>query len=184
MSALRRLTRALLVALRRLLLAVALCVAAAFIGPLLENSAYLGHLLAQAPPDRLPPPVSRTRERMRDTWHAARSGGRRHEGVDIFSPRGTPVRSTTEGLVLRRGTNRLGGKVVWVLGPGGHRHYYAHLDGFSALRAGERIQAGTLLGFVGDSGNARGTPPHLHYGIYTPTGPVNPYPLLRGDRGE
>lgn len=85
---------------------------------------------------------------------------------------------------MRRGVNRLGGKVVWVLGPGGQRHYYAHLDAWSVLRKGERIQAGTILGYVGNSGNARGTPPHLHYGIYTPSGPVNPYPLLRGKRAD
>jgi murein DD-endopeptidase MepM/ murein hydrolase activator NlpD len=65
-----------------------------------------------------------------------------------------------------------------VLGPGGQRHYYAHLDRFAGVFAGMRVQAGTLLGYVGNSGNAKGTPPHLHYGIYTASGAINPYPLL------
>lgn len=172
----------LLAVLRALATAVLLCALIALIRPPLEHGVYVGRLLALAPPAILPQPLDGARARMHDSWHAARSGGRRHEGVDIFAPRGTPVRSTTEGLVLRRGSNRLGGRVVWVLGPGGHRHYYAHLDGYSVLRSGERVQPGTLLGYVGDSGNAKGTPPHLHYGIYTPSGPVNPYPMLERRR--
>ncbi|GIZ50409.1 M23 family metallopeptidase [Noviherbaspirillum aridicola] len=167
---------------RNLALAVALCALIAFVRPVLEHSVYLGRLLALPPPKDLPQPLGSPRARMHDSWHASRSGGRRHEGVDIFAPRGTPVRSTTEGLILRRGSNRLGGKVVWVLGPGGHRHYYAHLDAYAHVRSGERIQPGAVLGYVGDSGNAKGTPPHLHYGIYTPSGPINPYPLLAAGR--
>lgn len=118
-------------------------------------------------------------QRFVDTWGGARSGGRRHEGVDIFAPRGTPIRSTTRGLVLNVGENRLGGRTVMVLGPGGQRHYYAHLDRYADLKEGEWIEAGTVVGYVGDSGNARGTPTHLHYGIYTAGGAINPYPLLR-----
>lgn len=150
--------------------------------PLLEHSVYLGRLLAMPAPTRLKHPLPDARARLHDSWHAPRSGGRRHEGVDIFAARGTPVRSTTEGIVLRRTGNRLGGKVVWMLGPAGHRHYYAHLDGFSHLRNGERIAAGTTLGYVGNTGNAKSTPPHLHYGIYTAKGPINPYPLLAQSR--
>lgn len=116
---------------------------------------------------------------LRNSWHAPRdAGARRHEGLDIFAPRGRPVRATTEGIVLNVGTNRLGGNVVWVLGPGGQRHYYAHLDRFGDVRRGQRVFAGNVLGYVGTTGNARGTPPHLHYGIYTSRGAINPYPLL------
>jgi murein DD-endopeptidase MepM/ murein hydrolase activator NlpD len=67
--------------------------------------------------------------------------------------------------VLRVGNNQLGGRVVWVLGPGAQRHYYAHLDRFADVSAGMRIEAGTVLGYVGTTGNAAGTPPHLHYGV-------------------
>ena len=100
--------------------------------------------------------------------------GRKHEGIDIFAARGTPVHSATEGIVLRVGANRLGGRVVWVLGPGGQRHYYAHLDRFADISAGLQVRAGTVLGYVGTTGNAAGTPPHLHYGVYESGGPINP----------
>lgn len=70
-------------------------------------------------------------------------------GLDIFAPRGTPVRSITEGVMMRVGTNRLGGRVVWVVGPGGHRHYYAHLDQQADLSVGQRVVVGTQLGTVG-----------------------------------
>jgi murein DD-endopeptidase MepM/ murein hydrolase activator NlpD len=119
---------------------------------------------------------------VRNSWHAARPGGRRHEGIDIFSGKGTPVYATTEGIVMRLGRNTLGGNVVWILGPGGQRHYYAHLDRFASISAGERIQPGTVLGYVGNTGNARTTAPHLHYGIYDRAGAINPYPLLADER--
>lgn len=133
------------------------------------------------PPDALPVPVQGvTAGRIADTWGAARDAGRRHEGVDIFAARGTPVLSSTRGVVLAVREGGLGGRQVWVLGPAGHRHYYAHLDGFApGLQARDVVAAGQLLGFVGDSGNARGTPPHLHYGIYRADGAFNPWPLLQ-----
>ena len=114
-----------------------------------------------------------------DTWGAPRSGGRRHEGIDIFAPCGRPVVSATRGLVLGVGENRLGGRVVRVLGPGGSVHYYAHLSRFGDVRGGDRVRPGDTLGYVGDTGNARGTPCHLHYGVYERGGGArNPYPLL------
>lgn len=113
-----------------------------------------------------------------DSWHSPRSGGRKHEGVDIFSPRGTPIRSTTSGLVVRIGTNRLGGKVVSVM-TGRTVHYYAHLEDYGNISRHQWIEQGEIIGTVGDSGNAKGTPPHLHYGIYTPSGAINPYPLIK-----
>ena len=122
-------------------------------------------------------------QQITDTWGAARSAGRRHQGVDIFAKRGTPVLSTTQGIVRKVGTNNLGGKVVWVTGPALSSHYYAHLDDYAAnIQAGDWVEVGTVLGYVGNSGNAKGTPPHLHYGIYLKAqGAVNPYPYLKGD---
>ncbi|MGE8638481.1 MAG: M23 family metallopeptidase, partial [Achromobacter sp.] len=76
------------------------------------------------------------------------------------------------------GTNNLGGQVVWVLGPGRQRHYYAHLDGYADIQRGQLVAAGDVLGYVGNTGNAQGTPPHLHYGIYD-GGAINPYDLLK-----
>lgn len=66
-----------------------------------------------------------------DTWGAARSAGRKHEGVDIFAQRGTEVLSTTEGIVRKVGTNTLGGQVIWITGPNLTQHYYAHLDRYA-----------------------------------------------------
>ncbi|MFD2367862.1 M23 family metallopeptidase [Pseudoduganella sp. GCM10020061] len=169
-----------LILLRNLLFATLLIAAAALLAPYLENAMYAMRLASMPAPSIVAVPVAGVRPAaLRDTWGAARSGGRQHEGIDIFARRGTPVLSATEGIVMRVGTNRLGGQVVWVLGPGGQRHYYAHLDRFADVRPGMRVEAGRTLGYVGTTGNARGTPPHLHYGIYSAGGASNPYPLLR-----
>jgi murein DD-endopeptidase MepM/ murein hydrolase activator NlpD len=162
-------------------LAVAILAALAAAHPL-----YALRLSLAEPPRALPMPVRGVApERVADTWHAARGGSRVHEGVDVFAPRGTPVVATTRGIVLHVGPNALGGNVVWVLGPGGQRHYYAHLDRFAPrVRGGDRVTPGDVLGFVGNTGNARGTPPHLHYGIYGMRGAIDPLPLLRAYDGE
>ena len=145
----------------------------------LRAALYALRLSLMPAPSVLPVPVAGVKPRdLRDTWGGPRSEGRHHEGIDIFAARGTPVVSSTEGVVLRVGTNRLGGQVVWVLGPGGQRHYYAHLDRYGDVRAGTRVAPGTVLGYVGNTGNAARTPSHLHYGIYLPGGATNPYPLL------
>ncbi|HET9582398.1 MAG TPA: M23 family metallopeptidase [Gemmatimonadota bacterium] len=138
-------------------------------------------LMAADPPARLPVPVDGVRPPdLVDTWGAARSGGRRHEGIDIFAPRRTPVRSATEGIVTRRGGNPLGGRTVTVLGPGGWRHYYAHLEQYGGQGQGDWVEAGEVIGFVGTSGNAPDHAPHLHYAVFAAGEPVNPYPLLSG----
>lgn len=112
---------------------------------------------------------------------APRDGGsRQHHGVDIFAERGTPVTAVAAGRV-RTGTGGIGGNHVWLssgmLGIGGARYYYAHLDEF-AVDSGTRVQTGDVIGYVGNTGNARTTPPHLHFGIYTGFGPVDPAPFL------
>lgn len=167
--------------LRTLCLAILVNIVIGVVGPAFESGLYAMRIAALPVPSAFDMPVASVRSgALRDTWHAAREGGRRrHEGIDIFARRGTPVRAATEGIVTRVGSSRLGGKIVWVMAPGGQRHYYAHLDRFAWIHAGMRVQAGTVLGYVGNSGNAAGTPPHLHYGIYTATGAVNPYPFLR-----
>lgn len=113
-----------------------------------------------------------------DTWGAARSEGRKHEGIDIFAKRGTPIQSISQGIVRKVGLDRLGGKVVVIIGPGGAGHYYAHLEDYAEIQEGDWVNAGDIIGYVGDSGNAKGTPPHLHYGVYIQGSAVNPYPLL------
>jgi murein DD-endopeptidase MepM/ murein hydrolase activator NlpD len=147
---------------------------------LFQHPVFALQLLLEDPPATLPVPVDRVKPRdLRDTWGAPRSNGRRHQGIDIFAPQGTPVRSATRGLIWRVGQNRLGGNVVWVLGPGGELHYYAHLDRFAGVAAGDIVERGGLLGYVGNTGNAQNTPYHLHYGIYTLSqGAINPFPRL------
>lgn len=139
-------------------------------------------LLQQEPPaeNSLPNPVPG--QGLTDTWGAARSQGRTHEGIDIFAPRGTPIQTTTQGIVSKVGENNLGGRVVVVVGPGGAGHYYAHLEDYADISPNDWVNAGDVIGYVGDSGNAKGTPPHLHYGIYLNGSAVNPYPLMQKDQ--
>ncbi len=166
--------------LRSAVLALLLLGGYALFGPYIKNMMYAMRLASLPAPSALPVPVRGVEPRgLRDTWHGARSEGRKHEGIDIFARRGTAVTAATEGVVLRVSINRLGGQVVWVLGPGGQRHYYAHLERYADIENGQRVRPGTVLGYVGTSGNAAGTPPHLHYGIYEAGGAINPYPLLR-----
>lgn len=125
----------------------------------------------------LPNPVPK--QRFIDTWGAARSNGRKHEGVDIFAKRGTPVISNIDGVVWKLEENRLGGTSVWLYGAGGTLHYYTHLNAYAEnLHEYQIIKRGDVIAYVGNSGNAKTTPPHLHYGIYLNGKAVNPYPLL------
>lgn len=137
-------------------------------------------LISQEEVRALPVPIiGVTPAMIEDSWSQPRSGGRGHEGVDIFAQRGTPVFSVTQGYVVHTGSNDLGGNIVFVLGPGGVRYYYAHLDRrASGIEFGTRVTRDTVLGFVGNTGNASTTPPHLHFGLYGRNGPENPYPLL------
>lgn len=171
--------------LRAIVVAALLTGLLALFEPFVSDLLYRLELGRTPPPDTLPIPVDNVKaEDLRDTWHAARGRGRRHEGIDIFAARGTPVRSTTEGVIARIGENRLGGQVVWIMGPGGQRHYYAHLDRIADIQVGQRTAPGTIVGYVGNTGNARRTPPHLHYGIYTREGAINPFPLLTAGNGS
>jgi len=136
-------------------------------------------LVDSTPPQTITVPVVGVRRsQLRDGWGSPRSGGRRHEGIDIFAKRGTPVVSATGGYITRIGETNLGGQSVSVIGSGGYSHYYAHLDRYADKEVGEWVDEGDTLGFVGTTGNAKGTSPHLHYGIYTLGGAINPYPLL------
>jgi murein DD-endopeptidase MepM/ murein hydrolase activator NlpD len=115
-----------------------------------------------------------------NTWHAPRPGGRRHEGQDIFARRGTPVIAAADGVVVRMGGGALGGNAVYIAGRGRRTYYYAHLDRYSEITTGQIVQRGEVLGYVGNTGNAHSTPPHLHFGVYTATGAINPLPLMAG----
>jgi len=127
---------------------------------------------------------------LHDSFGSGRSGGRRHNAIDIMAPRGTPILAVADGTIAHRGTNRLGGRVFYLLSPDGrYAFYYAHLDRYADVTEdGATVQQGDTLGYVGQTGNARA--PHLHFQVLAlPAGtrhphaggrPVNPYPLLRG----
>lgn len=133
-------------------------------------------------------PVAGVRaEELKDTYGAARSGGRAHKGVDIFAAKGTPVLAAAAGVVVQRDSGGAGGIALYARGLDGRTiYYYAHLSGVRAgLKVGDLVRAGDTLGFVGSTGNVSGSP-HLHFGIFTTTHPnrlvrareLNPYPLL------
>ena len=146
-----------------------------------EHAVFSAELLASPAAAELPVPVIGVRARdVGDSYGASRGSDRSHEGVDIFAPRGTAIVSATPGIVARIGTNDLGGNIVFVIGPGGERYYYAHLDEIDQnLTTGQRVGTTTILGRVGTTGNATGTPPHLHFGIYGRGGAQDPFDRLR-----
>jgi len=120
--------------------------------------------------------------RFSDDWLVGRPGGRYHEGIDLFAARGTPVVAVGDGTLSRVGWNGLGGWRLWLRDGAGTEFYYAHLDAFApAAREGASVRAGTVVGFVGDSGDAKGTSPHVHFEIHPGGGgPIRPYPIVSG----
>jgi peptidoglycan LD-endopeptidase LytH len=159
--------------------AATLFIAAIFSDTLLFYAG-VAKLYTQTPESTIAMPLAEvSKKQIADTWQAPRGEGRRHQGQDIFAPRGTPVLSATNGYVLRIGLNNLGGQTVSVIGSGGRVYYYAHLDSYApGLEVGDWVSTRTVLGYVGTTGNAQGTPPHLHFGVYTVNGAINPLPLL------
>lgn len=114
-------------------------------------------------------------------WGQPRSGGRTHKGTDLVAPYGHPVVAVATGSVLRRNSD-LGGTSLWLDADNGTSYYYAHLSGYAdGISDGTRVTAGQVVAYNGDSGNAVGGIPHVHFQVH-PGGrgniPVNPYPTL------
>jgi murein DD-endopeptidase MepM/ murein hydrolase activator NlpD len=100
-------------------------------------------------------------------WYYPWGASVRHKGVDIFAAKGTAVNSGTYGIILYCGEHKSGGNMVLILGPRWRIHHYLHLDTIMA-RPYSFIRPGKTIGKVGNSGNAKNRPSHLHYAISTP----------------
>ncbi len=113
-------------------------------------------------------------------WGDARdAGGRKHEGIDVFASKGTPVVAVTDGYVLEVIEDGIGGKSVTIQSDDySWRTYYAHLDA-QKVSKGQIVKKGQLIGTVGNTGNAKTTTPHLHFGIYEPGGAIDPLPVVK-----
>ncbi|RYY40468.1 MAG: M23 family metallopeptidase [Chitinophagaceae bacterium] len=126
-------------------------------------------------------PVAGNASRIRDKWGASRGGGiRKHKGIDIHARKGTPVVALADGIITERARTPIGGKTLW-LRPSGSSWtaYYAHLDK-QYVREGQRVRKGQVIGTVGNTGNARTTPAHLHFGVKRAKHWVNPLPYVKG----
>lgn len=117
--------------------------------------------------------------KMQSFWGAARDGGlRSHEGIDIFAPRSTPTIAASDGIISSVRDGGIGGKVIFLRTEDRPLNlYYAHLDSQLVFQ-GHRVKKGDTIGLVGNTGNAASTSPHLHFGIYTYEGAIDPLPFI------
>ncbi len=130
---------------------------------------------------RVFPVAAEGRPTFSDDFGAARSGGRSHEGNDIFAPEGTPVLAVDGGLVFF-GTSSLGGNTARLQADDGATYLYTHLSDFEGEE--RRVQPGEVIGYVGHTGNAANTPPHVHFEMHPDGDPVNPFPFLISTRRQ
>jgi murein DD-endopeptidase MepM/ murein hydrolase activator NlpD len=118
-------------------------------------------------PERIKIPVSGASKKdwnEKSFWYEPWGSSGVHKGIDIFGKIGTGIQSTTDGIVLYKGKLPKGGNVIWILGPKWRFHYFAHLNTINTSIL-SFVKSGEKIGTLGNSGNARGTPPHLHYSI-------------------
>lgn len=148
------------------------------IQPGIENA--VSYTLSVASGPSLGFPVAGNKARVGSVWGDSRANGKRsHEGIDIFAARRTPVIAAADGYISSVKDGGLGGKTVNLkLSERNISLYYAHLDK-QLVRQGQYVNKGDTIGLVGNTGNARTTPPHLHFGIYTYGGAIDPLPFVQ-----
>jgi murein DD-endopeptidase MepM/ murein hydrolase activator NlpD len=126
-----------------------------------------------------------------DTFTQARSGGRSHDAIDILAPRGTPVVAAVDGTIRKLFLSRAGGITIYEFDSQQRRvYYYAHLDRYADVREGMPVRRGQVIGYVGTTGNAPASTPHLHFAIedlpatkeWWKGSAINPYPLLTASK--
>ncbi|MDB5197373.1 MAG: family metallopeptidase [Flaviaesturariibacter sp.] len=125
-------------------------------------------------------PVKGSKSRIKDVWGASRGGGiRRHKGIDIHAKKGTPVVAISDGVIVEKARMPIGGKTLWLKSDRyGWKAYYAHLDK-QLVKEGQHVKKGQVIGTIGNTGNARTTPSHLHFGIAGSKGWINPMPYVK-----
>jgi murein DD-endopeptidase MepM/ murein hydrolase activator NlpD len=149
---------------------------------------WIALLLAGGVPTLMAPPIAGLSAKdLHDTFEQMR-GLAKHEAIDIIKPRGTPVRAVVGGTIAKLFLSKPGGKTIYLFdGDGQFCYYYAHLDQYASnLHEGMRVSPGELIAYVGSTGNADPSAPHLHFAIFKlglekhwwQGTPVNPYPAL------
>jgi murein DD-endopeptidase MepM/ murein hydrolase activator NlpD len=125
-------------------------------------------------------PVAGSKSKIKDLWGASRGGGvRKHKGIDIHAGKGTPVVAICDGVIVEKDHTLIGGKTLWLKSAThGWKAYYAHLDR-QLVKEGQRVRKGQVIGTIGNTGNARTTPAHLHFGISGVKGWINPLPYVK-----
>jgi murein DD-endopeptidase MepM/ murein hydrolase activator NlpD len=150
-------------------------------------SLLLATSLTVGPTLTAPPIAGLTGEDLHDTFDQLR-GVARHEAIDIMEPLGTPVHAVVDGTIAKLFLSKPGGNTIYLFDQAGQFcYYYAHLDRYAPnLREGMRVSPGQIIAFVGSTGNASASAPHLHFTIFQlgpekrwwKGTPINPYPIL------
>ena len=140
-----------------------------------DSSSFEANLIFEKTAEYAFPLAGKSNGAIQSFWGASRGGGSRsHEGIDIFAPRDHPIVAVIDGRISSVRDRGLGGKQIWQTdSKNGQSIYYAHLNGWN-VEQGDRISRGDTIGYVGNTGNARTTPPHLHFGIYRSGGAIDP----------
>ena len=144
------------------------------------------------PGQLLMPVIGVKPEQLQDTYSESRSEGRTHDAIDIMAPAGTPVVAVADGDIVKFHDSEAGGITIYQISTDKHFfYYYAHLQSRAhGIYEGQFVKQGTIIGYVGDTGNAGPGNSHLHFSISIVTDPkrfwdgvnVNPYPILKGDK--